>query len=113
MPFIDSKITLPLTNDQKESLKTKLGEYITSLHKSETWLMVGIEDNYDLWLAGKKLEKGAYVNVSLFGDAGSSAYENLTSQICSLFENELSIPSDKVYISYHPTNDWGWNGRNL
>ncbi|MCR5625418.1 MAG: hypothetical protein K6G11_09325 [Lachnospiraceae bacterium] len=113
MPFIDSKITVPVSDEKKEVLKQALGNYITTLHKSETWLMVGIDDDYDLWLGGEKLDKGAYVNVSLFGDAGSSAYEALTGQICDLFERELDIPSNKVYVSYHPTNDWGWNGRNL
>ena len=31
--------------------------------------MVGIDDAYDLWLGGKKLDKGAYVSVSLYGNA--------------------------------------------
>ena len=50
MPFIDSKVTVKLTNEQKEDLKTELGRLITTLGKSENYLMVGIEDAYDLWL---------------------------------------------------------------
>ncbi|MBQ4373871.1 MAG: hypothetical protein II785_07160, partial [Lachnospiraceae bacterium] len=61
MPFIDSKITLPVTPEVKEELKSELGKLITTLNKTETYLMVGIDDAYDLWLGGKKLEKGAYV----------------------------------------------------
>ena len=57
MPFIDSKVTGKLTNEQKEEIKAELGQLITTLGKSENYLMVGIEDAYDLWLAGKKLEK--------------------------------------------------------
>ena len=57
MPFIDSKITMTVTEEKKEKLKSELGKYITTLHKTETYLMVGIEDNYDLWMAGKKLDK--------------------------------------------------------
>ena len=56
MPFIDSRITLKITDRQKEEIKTELGKLITTLNKSETYLMVGIEDACDLWLAGKKLE---------------------------------------------------------
>ena len=74
MPFIDSKVTSKLTNEQKEEIKTELGQLITTLGKSENYLMVGIEDAYDLWLAGKKLEKGAYVAVSLYGGAPAEAY---------------------------------------
>ncbi len=113
MPFIDSKITLPVNPDTKEELKTELGKLITTLNKSETYLMVGIDDNYDLWLGGKKLEKGAYVSVSLYGNAPESAYDKLTGQICDLFASKLDIPGNSVYVTYHPVNDWGWNGSNF
>ncbi len=113
MPFIDSKITVPLTAEEKEKIKTELGKAITTLHKTETYLMVGIEDNYDLWLAGKKLEKGAYVSVCLYGSAVPEDYDKLTAQICDLYAKELGIPGDAIYVSYHPVSDWGWNGSNF
>ena len=61
MPFIDSKITVSLTPEKEEAIKAKLGEAIQILNKSETYLMVGFEDNYDLYMGGSKLDKGAYV----------------------------------------------------
>lgn len=113
MPFIDSKITVPVTAEEKEKIKSELGKAVTTLHKTETYLMVGIEDNYDLWLAGKKLEKGAYVSVSLYGSAAPEDYDKLTAQICDLYAKELGIPGDAIYVSYHPVTDWGWNGSNF
>lgn len=113
MPFIDSKITMPMEAGKKEEIKRELGKLITTLHKSENYLMVGIEDNYDLWLGGKKLEKGAYVSVSLFGNAPRDAYDKLTGQICDLYAEKLDIPGSNVYVTYHPVNDWGWNGSNF
>ena len=113
MPFIDSKITVSLTPEKKEKIKSELGKYITTLRKTESYLMVGIEDNYDLWMAGKKLDKGAYVSVSLFGSAPAECYDKLTSQICDLYQKELDIPKNSVYVTYHPISDWGWNGGNF
>ena len=113
MPFIDSKITVPVSPEMKEEIKTELGKLITTLHKSETYLMVGIEDSYDLWLGGKKLDKGAYVSVSLYGNAPAEAYDRLTGQICSLLAEKLGIPGEAVYVTYHPVTDWGWNGSNF
>lgn len=113
MPFIDSKITTSVSPEKKETVKAELGKAISLLHKPEAYLMVGIEDNYDLWFAGKKLSKGAYVSVSLFGHASSSDYENLTAKICEIYEKELGIPSSAVYVTYHPVSDWGWNGSNF
>jgi phenylpyruvate tautomerase PptA (4-oxalocrotonate tautomerase family) len=113
MPFIDSKITVPVTPEVKEELKSELGKLITTLNKTETYLMVGIDDAYDLWLGGKKLEKGAYVSVSLYGNAPAASYDKLTGQICALFESKLGIPGNAVYVTYHPVTDWGWNGSNF
>ena len=113
MPFIDSKVTVKISEAQKEEIKSELGRLITTLNKSETYLMVGIEDAYDLWLGGKKLDRGAYVAVSLYGEAPKEAYDRLTGQICALLEEKLGIPGNAVYVTYHPVNDWGWNGRNF
>ena len=113
MPFIDSKISVPVSEEKKELIKTELGKAISILHKSETYLMVGLQDKYDLWMAGKKLDKGAYVSVSLFGQAAPADYEKLTGVICKLYEKELGIPQSAVYVTYHPVADWGWNGANF
>lgn len=113
MPFIDSKLTVPVTEDKKERIKTKLGQAVSLLNKSETYLMVGFEDNYSLYMGGKKLEKGAYVSVSLFGSASSQAYEKMTGEICGILSEELGIPGSAVYVTYHGVNDWGWNGSNF
>ncbi|WP_028243421.1 phenylpyruvate tautomerase MIF-related protein [Pseudobutyrivibrio ruminis] len=113
MPFIDSKITVPVTSELKEEIKSELGKLITTLGKSETYLMVGIDDAYDLWLGGKKLDKGAYVSVCLYGNAPAESYDKLTGQICDLFEEKLGIPGNAVYVTYHPVTDWGWNGSNF
>lgn len=113
MPFIDSKVTVKLTEDKKESIKTRLGQAVKLLNKAETYLMVGFEDDYDLYMGGKRLDRGAYVSVSLFGNASSAAYEKMTGEICRILSEELGISGDAVYVTYHGVNDWGWNGSNF
>lgn len=113
MPFIDSKITVPVSQEKREVIKSELGKAISLLNKPESFLMIGFEDNYDLYMAGNKLEKGAYVSVSLLGKASKPAYANMTATICELYERELGIPGEGVYVSYHEVNDWGWNGQNF
>lgn len=113
MPFIDSKITLSVPQEKRDILKTELGKAVSILNKPESFLMVGFEDNYDLYMGGNKLDKGAYVAVSLFGNGSKSAYEAMTAKICALYEQELGIPGNNVYVTYHGVSDWGWNGRNF
>ncbi len=113
MPFIDTKVTVSVSETKKEAIKAKLGKAVSILHKGETYLMVGICENYDLWLGGKKLDRGAYVEVSLFGKAASADYSRMTAEICRILEEELSIPGYAVYVTYHGLSDWGWNGSNF
>lgn len=61
MPFIDSKVTVSISKEKKEEIKSKMGQAISLLHKTESYLMVGIESDYDLWLAGKKLDRKSVV----------------------------------------------------
>ena len=113
MPFIDSKVTVKMTKEKEEAIKTKLGQQIGLLGKPESFLMVGFEDEYSLFMGGDRLERGAYVSVSLFGKASSAAYENMPAAICDIYAEELQIPGNAVYVTYHEVNDWGYNGRNF
>ena len=113
MPFIDARFTQKLDSAAKEELKSEFGRLISILGKPESYLMVGITDSADLWFGGNKLDKGAYIAVSLLGNAPSSKYSELTSALCSLCSSKLGIPGNSIYITYHPVSDWGWNGSNF
>lgn len=113
MPFIDSKVTLALTPEKQENIKSKLGQAISVMGKSENFLMVGFEDEYELYLGGKKLDKGAYVSVRVLGQVNSAASDKMTSEICKIYQEELDIPGQNIYVSYFGTPDWGWNGSNF
>jgi phenylpyruvate tautomerase PptA (4-oxalocrotonate tautomerase family) len=114
MPFIGSKVSVKISKEKEEVIKTKLGKAIELIPgKSETFLMVGFEDEYSLYFAGEKVEKGAFVEVKVFGKASKEAYGKLTEAICSIYEEELEIPQNKIYVKYEEVSDWGWNGRNF
>ena len=113
MPFIGNKVTVKISKEKEKAIKEKLGKSIELLGNSEQYLMVGFEDNYKLYFAGEKLEKGAFIEVKLFGKASSEAYEKLTVEICKIYEEELNIPKDKIYVKYEEVSNWGWNGFNF
>jgi len=114
MPFINSKISAVLTPLKEQVLKEKLGKAIELIPgKSEEWLMLGFEDNYSLYFKGEKLEKGAFVDVKIFGKAKKQDYDLLTEAICNIYQEELEIPTDKIYITYEEVETWGWNKRNF
>ncbi len=113
MPFINTKYSSAITPDQEEKIKSALGQAVSNLGKSESWLMVGFEPNCSLYFKGEKSEKIAYVEVSLFGNASRAAYDKMTGEICKILGDVLGVPADKVYVKYSPTDNWGWNGGNF
>ena len=113
MPFINVKTNVPVAQDKKESIKSALGKAITAIPgKSEGWLMVGIEPEYDLWFKGSDAP-AAMVEVSVFGSASASAYNALTAKVTDILGGDLGISPDRVYVKYFETSNWGWNGSNF
>lgn len=114
MPFINSKVSVKMTEGQKDSIKAKLGNAISLIPgKSESWLMVGFDDDYSLYFKGRKTDKLALVEVKIFQKADRSAYEKLTQAICNIYFEELDIPGDSIYITYEEVMNWGYNGFNF
>ncbi len=113
MPFINIKTNVKVPADKAEIVKAALGRAITAVPgKSESWLMVGIEDGYTLYFKGTA-EPAAMTEVSLFGNASGKALEELTGSITSIVNENLGVSPDRVYVSYTTTPNWGWNGSNL
>ena len=112
MPFVDAKITVPVSTAEKDAIKSALGQAISDFNKTEAWLMVGIDDNYSLWLGGRELERGAFVSVSMIGDTPDDACADFTGHICEILNDILGIPADSIYVTFHPMmrSRWGWNG---
>lgn len=111
MPFIQSNISMKLSENQKEKIKEKLGKIISLFPgKSEQWLMVGIQDEFDLYYRGDKKEKAAYIEVKIFGKGSRENKDAVTAKICSVLQSELGISPSDVYITFYDISEWGWNG---
>lgn len=114
MPFIDSKVSVPIHEEQEKELKSRLGQAIALIPgKSESWLMTGFEDNYHLYFRGDNSQPTAFIEVKVFGREDRSAFDALTAEICKIFGEVLNIAPDHIYIKYEAVANWGWNGRNL
>ena len=91
MPFINVKTNVSVSDEQKISIKSAMGRAITAIPgKSEGWLMVGIEPEYDLWFKGEDAP-AAMVEVSIFGSASSNALTTLTSHITGILTDNIGI----------------------
>ncbi len=113
MPMIEAKVTPALPAEKRDILKAEFGKAISILGKPESYLMINLADNQDLYFGGKKLDKGAYVEVKVLGSVNPSASDKMTAKVCEILQTQLDIPGDAVYVSYFGTSNWGWNGSNF
>lgn len=113
MPFINTKTTVTLSNEKKKALTAEICHITREcLGKGENWVMTGYEENSSLAFQGHTTDL-AYVEVKTFGTPSSAGTSQMTARLCSLFERELSIPADHIYVAYFATDNWGWNGSNF
>lgn len=114
MPFINSKVSVALSDEKEKELKARLGQAIALIPgKSESWLMTGFEDNYHLYFRGENQEPMAFVEVKVYGKENPSAFDALTAEICKIFGEVLGIKADHIYVKYEAVANWGWNGGNF
>ena len=113
MPYINNTITVAVPEEKREALKAAYGEAIGVFGKTEEWVMMHIDDEAELFFGGKKLEKGAYVDVNLMGDIDDAAVLEYTKSVCKALADVLEIPGENVYVTFHniPAAHWGWNGQ--
>ena len=113
MPMIEAKVTMELSEDKRDVLKAEFGKAVAIIGKPESYLMVNLVDKQDLYFGGKKLEKGAYVEVKVLGSVDAGKSNSMTARVCDILQEQLGIPGDAVYVSYFGTNNWGWKGENF
>ncbi len=113
MPYIHITTNVPVSTAAGETLKQQMGRAVTALPgKSEQWLMVRVEDDARLWMAGSD-EAAAIAEVGVYGGADGDAYDSLTGRITDVLEAVLHIDPSRIYVKYFETEYWGWNGRNF
>lgn len=113
MPMIKVETTVSLPTEKRDVLKAELGKAISIMGKPESYLMINLVDNQDLYFAGKKLDKGAFVEVKALGNIDAGQSDKMTEKVCEILNAQLGIPGDAVYVAYFGTSNWGWNGSNF
>ena len=110
MPYIEAKLSIKLEEKQKFELQEKLTDIVSAaFSKPKTYIMTNIEDEKAMYMAGSQPDSAAYIAIGLLGSATKPACQTATKGICEIL-NSYGISGSKVYVTYHPTDLWGWNG---
>ena len=110
MPYIAVRTSCVLSQEQKDHLKSGLGECIALIPgKDESRLMVDIADGHTMYLAGVKREL-AYVDVKCYRSADFESKKKFTEAVFELLEQVAGLAKDAVYLTCSEFENWGTLG---
>jgi phenylpyruvate tautomerase PptA (4-oxalocrotonate tautomerase family) len=111
MPYIQVNTSKKLNEQDKDAIKSKLGELISILPgKSESVLMVGVNDSDAMYFGGEKKDL-AFVDVRLFKESDFESKSRFTEAVFLFLKQKLGIAEENVFLSIGEYNTWGHNGR--
>lgn len=111
MPYISVHVTRALSDAQKDALKTALGEKISVIPgKSEAALMVDISDAHTIYMAGRRCEDTAYLDVKIYGTAEVQDQKAFTEAAFEAVSQATGIAKDAMYLTFSQFPNWGTRG---
>ena len=111
MPYIKTSTNIKIEDEKLNNIKTKYGEAIRLMGKTEDWLMLEFNDNAKMYFKGDNTNPIVFIDVKVLGSVNNS--DDMTSKLCEIIGEELNIPSNQIYISYQGYTNWGYAGRNF
>lgn len=111
MPYIKTSTNIKIEEDKLNNIKTKYGEAIKLMGKTEDWLMLEFNDNTKMYFRGDNTNPIVFIDVRVLGSVNNA--NDMTAKLCEIIGEELNIPSNQIYISYQGYSDWGYAGRNF
>ena len=91
MPTIEIQTNVEVNQTAAQNIKSALGQIITCIPgKTESGLMVLVEDKLRMWFRGSDETPMAIVEVKIFGNqVDKEGAQNMTREVCALLEKEL------------------------
>ena len=111
MPMINLQVSFAVSPEGKESIAKELGQLIGLMSgRSEKYLMVGINDGLTHYLAGKKLERAAFMDLRLLGRESEKGQEAFIVAAQAAISKLLDIPIGNIYSNILELPHWGARG---
>ena len=111
MPYIKTSTNVNIDEIKLSNIKSKMGEALRLMGKTEDWLMLEFNDNAKMFFKGNGNNPIAFLDVKVLGSVNNS--DAMTQELTNIISNELSIAPNNIYISYQGYSDWGYNGSNF
>ena len=112
MPFVVSRVNLPISEEQEQALKARLGKAIELVPgKNENHLLLQIEDSCRLWLRGDNRRPMGYLTVSIFGNESHAGYREFSAAVTEIYRELFEIAPEDFYIQFEDITAWAVRGQ--
>ena len=111
MPLLALHTSVPLSEQQRQDLLAPLSQIVVeSIGKPERYVMITI-DKAAIRIAGAE-GPAAHAEIRGIGGLNGSVNRKLSERLCTLLQERLGIPPDRVYLNFTNVSaeNWGWNG---
>lgn len=112
MPYINTIANVPIPHEARETIKTRLGELITILGKTEMQLMVDFTENSPLYFQGSSAP-AAMVSVDVFGGASTEAYNDFSAGVVKLLGEVIDMPAGRIFLKLDDHPYWTMGSRHV
>ncbi len=112
MPFLISKVNIPISPEQEQELKSKHGKALELVPgKSEEYLFLCVEDQCRLWLRGDSSRPMGYLTVSIFGNESHAGYREFSAAVTDIYRDLFEIAPEDFYIKFDDITAWSVGGQ--
>ena len=111
MPYFKIQTNREVADEAKQEILKKASLLVSkNLGKPERYVMVRFDPVMPMMFAGSTMPC-AYLELKSIG-LPESKTEVLSKVLCQFLNDELKIPSERVYIEFADAKDsmWGWDG---
>jgi phenylpyruvate tautomerase PptA (4-oxalocrotonate tautomerase family) len=111
MPYLKIQTNVNVTDEAKQEILKRMSVLISkNLGKPEPYVMVCFDVTQTMIFAGVTYPC-AYLELKSIG-LPESKTETLSRVLCQFMNDELRIPSERIYIEFSDARNsmWGWDG---
>ena len=113
MPYCEVTTSVAVDAALEEKLNRELYRIVECIPgKTENWIMTRVVPEAHMTFGGSS-ESACMIRLEVFGTVSDDVADTLTREFCAAVGPLLGIPSDRIYITYVPRAQWGWNGMNF
>lgn len=111
MPYISVNTTVALSDEQKDAVKSGLGQCITKIpNKTEKVLMVDISDSHTMYFGGERRDKLAFIDVRMYGDSEFEYKKAFTEAVFASVCETCGLAPNQIFLTISPFHEWGTGG---